>query len=224
MFKTIKRYQATKRHLWFLKKQKFNLLEKPLNNSFFDSFSNVFIISPHMDDEVFGSFQLIQQLIKMKKNIKIIFCVSKENGKETIRRIKESQQLFPKIEKIYLGFDDLMLEHVMDILKEKLLNILKSYNSLYVYPEYVKENHKDHNAVNQVMTTICEIQQHKCILKTELIVPIKRSYYLKLEDFNKKISAIQNYQSQKHHANYKQIEIFLASSGGKSEFREHYAK
>ena len=46
MFNAIKKIKVTKQHLWFLSKQKFNKYEKPLENSFFESLSNVFIISP----------------------------------------------------------------------------------------------------------------------------------------------------------------------------------
>ena len=224
MFNAIKKIKVTKQHLWFLSKQKFDDYEQLLEDSFFDSFDTAFIIATHMDDEVFGSFQLINKLISLNKTVKIIFCVSKENGIETCKRIKESKKLFLPVEKIYLGINDSKVQEKMDILKEKLLNILKSEKSLYVYPEYTKANHKDHNAVNQLMNEICMKQRQNCVLKTELIVPAKRNCYLQVQNINEKIRAISNYKSQKNHADYKKIEKFLASSGNKTEYREHYAK
>lgn len=224
MLNAIKKIKATKQHLWFLAKQKYDDYEQQLEDSFFDSFDTVFIISPHMDDEVFGSFQLINKLISMNKTIKIIFCVSKDNGIETFKRIKESKRLFLSVEKKYLGINDSKVQEEMNILKERLLKILKPKNSLYVYPEYTAANHKDHNAVNQVMNEICLLQKQNCVLKTELIVPVKRNCYLQINNIGEKICAISNYKSQNNHADYKKIEKFLASSGNKSEYREHYAK
>lgn len=224
MFNAIKKIKATKQHLWFLSKQKFDDYEQLLDDSFFDSFDTAFIIAPHMDDEVFGSFQLIYKLISMNKTVKIIFCVSKENGIETFERIKESKRLFLPVEKNYLGINDSKVQEEMDILKERLLDILKSEKSLYVYPEYTAANHKDHNAVNQVMNEICLLQKQSCVLKTELVVPVKRNCYLQVKNMDEKICAISNYKSQKNHVDYKKIEKKLASSGNKTEYREHYAK
>lgn len=224
VFNAIKKIKNTKQHLWFLSKQKFDDYEQLLEDSFFNSFDTAFIVAPHMDDEVFGSFQLINKLISMNKIVKIIFCVSKENGIETFKRIKESKNLFLSVEKRYLGINDSKVQEEKDILKEKLLNILKSEKSLYVYPEYTVTNHKDHNAVNQVMNEICLLQKQDCVLKTELIVLAKRNCYLQVKNIDEKIDAIGNYKSQKNHADYKKIVKFLASSGNKTEYREHYAK
>lgn len=224
MFNAIKRIKATKQHLWFLSKYNFSTEEEILAEDFFCSFSKAFVVAPHMDDEIHGSFALIKKLLELKKEVSIVYCISSENGVETTRRIAESKIVFPDVKKIYLGINDSNAENEIDILKAKLSNILKSVDSLYVFPEYAVSNHKDHNVVNKVMEMICAEQNHLLVLKTELIVPIKRSCFLKIEKFSEKIKELEKYKTQKSRINYKKISIYLSTSGNRHEFREHYAK
>lgn len=224
MFAAIKRRKATKQHLWFLSKYKFSSEETMLGEDFFDSFSKAFVIAPHMDDEIHGSFALIKKLLELKKELTIIYCITSKNGVETIKRIAESKTVFPDVKKIYLGINDSNAENEMGILKEKLSYILESKNSLYVFPEYAKANHKDHNVVNKVMKIICAEQNHLLILKTELIIPIKRNCFLKIKNFNEKVKELEKYKTQKNNINYKKISSYLSTSGNRHEFREHYAK
>lgn len=224
MFNAIKKIKATKQHLWYLSKYNFPTEETVLREEFFDSFSKAFVIAPHMDDEIHGSFALINKLLKLKKEITIIFCISCENSVETSERIAESKFVFPNVKKIYLGINDSKSEYEIDVLKSKLSDILENSDSLYVFPEYVVANHKDHNIVNKVMESICAEQNHLLILKTELIVPIQRTCFLRIENFNEKLKELEKYRSQKEHVDYKKISAFLATSGNRHEFREHYAK
>ena len=177
-----------------------------------------------MDDEVLGSYELINKCISLNKEITIIYCCTNEvNGKKDIKRINEAKKIFPTLQKIFLDFNDKDTVNKHDKLLNRIEEIVNPTNALYVFPGFCKANHPDHNELNKVMLEECKKNPPAKILQTEIILPIERNCFLEIQDIKKKYKTFKTYKTQLNHLNYLKILKYLSSSGGKHEYREFYS-
>lgn len=175
---------------------------------------NIICIVAHPDDEIVGmGGTILKYLDEGQKVVTIIFSYGQKSHphlKEKVItkiRVVETKRLDVELDRqsIFLGLTEGSIKDEAEKLgvNEKLAKIIRKYRPKKVFTHTAGDPHRDHKAVNRIVTEVLEKIKYKGELLTFEVWNITDENLPKIyvdvtPYFRKKIELTRTYESQKH--------------------------